>query len=297
MTGPERGFLLLTSQLGNPERKPLTLAQLRVLANRVEMMEKTVQIRDLEPGDLLALGYGREMAERIVALFEEEELLDRYLRRGKGSGCYPLTRVTEGYPLVVRRRLGLDAPGCIWYKGDIFLMDRPKISLVGSRLLRKENERFAAEVGRQAAVQGYTLVSGNAVGADMTAQEACLDAGGTVISVLATELEQHRERKGVLYLTEDSYDQPFSAQRALSRNRVIHSLGEKTLVAQSGLEKGGTWDGSVRNLRFNWSPVFCFDDGSEAAFRLEQMGATLIGLEKLKDLAALAPENLNLFEQ
>ena len=297
MTGPERGFLLLTSQLGNPERKPLTVAQLRVLANRVEMMKKTVQIRDLEPGDLLALGYGREMAERIVALFEEEELLDRYLRRGKGSGCYPLTRVTEGYPLVVRRRLGLDAPGCLWYKGDVTFLNRPKISLVGSRMLCTANEAFAREVGRQAAVQGYTLVSGNAVGADMTAQEACLDAGGTVISVLATELEQHRERKGVLYLTEDSYDQPFSAQRALSRNRVIHSLGEKTLVAQSGLEKGGTWDGSVRNLRFNWSPVFCFDDGSEAAFRLEQMGATLIGLEKLKDLAALAPENLNLFEQ
>ena len=56
MTGPERGFLLLTSQLGNPERKPLTVAQLRLLASRVELMKKPVQIRDLEPGDLLALG-------------------------------------------------------------------------------------------------------------------------------------------------------------------------------------------------------------------------------------------------
>ena len=31
--------------------------------------------------------------------------------------------------------------------------------------------------------------------------------------------------------------------------------------------------------------------------RLEQMGATLIDTEKLQDLAALAPENLTLFEQ
>ena len=297
MTGPERGFLLLTSQLGNPERKPLTVAQLRVLASRVEMMKKPVQIRDLEPDDLLELGYGREMAERIVALFEDEALLERYLRRGKGSGCHPLTRVTEGYPLSVRRRLGLDAPGCLWYKGDVSLLARPKIALVGSRLLRAANEAFAREVGRQAALQGYTLVSGNAVGADMTAQEACLAAGGTVICVLATELEQHREREGVLYLAEDGFDQPFSAQRALSRNRVIHSLGEKTLAAQSSLEKGGTWDGCVRNLRFNWSPVFCFGDGSEAAARLEQMGATLIGIEKLQDLASLEPENSNLFER
>lgn len=297
MTGPERGFLLLTSQLGNPERKPLTVAQLRLLASRVELMKKPVQIRDLEPGDLLALGYGREMAERIVALLEEEELLDNYLRKGQGSGCYPLTRVTVGYPVAVRRRLGLDAPGCLWYKGDVSLLNRPKISLVGSRMIRSANEAFAREVGRQAAIQGYTLVSGNAVGADMIAQESCLAAGGTVISVLATELDQHRERERVLYLVEDGFDHPFSAQRALSRNRVIHSLGEKTLAAQCSLEKGGTWDGCVRNLRFGWSPVFCFDDGSEAMSRLEQMGATLIGIEKLQALAALAPENLTLFEQ
>lgn len=297
MTGPERGFLLLTSQLGNPERKPLTVAQLRLLATRAGQMQQPEQIRELAPEDLRELGYGPEMAERIVALLNEEELLDAYLRRGKRQDCVPFTRVTEGYPTVVRRRLGLDAPGCLWCKGDLSLLHRPKISLVGSRVLRSTNEAFAREVGYQAAIQGYTLVSGNAVGADLVAQEACLEAGGTVISVLATELNAYRERDRMLYLSEDCFDQPFSAQRALSRNRVIHSLGEKTLVAQSGLEKGGTWDGCVRNLRFSWSPVFCFDDGSEAVKRLGNMGATLIGLEKLQNLAALAPENLTLFEQ
>ena len=297
MTGPERGFLLLTSQLGNPERKPLTVAQLRLLASRAEMMKKPTQIRDLEPGDLLELGYGQEMARRILALLAEEELLERYLRRGVNRGCVPLTRVTPGYPTVVRKRLGLDAPGCLWCKGDLSLLDRPKIALVGSRALNRTNEAFAREVGRQAAIQGYTLVSGNAVGADMTAQQACLEAGGSVISVVATELEQHRLRERVLYLAEDGFDQPFSAQRALSRNRVIHSLGEKTLAAQATLEKGGTWDGCVRNLRFGWSPLFCFDDGSKAVTRLEQMGASLIVLKQLQDLSALEPENLNLFEQ
>ena len=297
MTGPERGFLLLTGRLGNPERKPLTVAQLRLLASRAEMMKKPTLHRDLEATDLLELGYGPEMAERILALLGADALLDRYLRRGSNRGCVPLTRVTPGYPTVVRKRLGLDAPGCLWCKGDLSLLDRPKIALVGSRGLNRTNEAFAREVGRQAALQGYTLVSGNAVGADMTAQQACLEAGGTVISVVATELEWHRQQERVLYLAEDGYDQPFSAQRALSRNRVIHSLGEKTFAAQSTLEKGGTWDGCVRNLRFGWSPVFCFDDGSEAMNRLEQMGATLIGFEHLRDLAILEPENMNLFEQ
>lgn len=295
MTGPERGFLLLTSQLGNPERKPLTAAQLRVLTSRAELMEKPTQIRVLEPADLQKLGYGREMAERIVSLFGEEELLDAYLRRGAGRDCVPLTRITAGYPVEVRKRLGLDAPGCLWSKGDISLLDNPKIALVGSRLLNRPNEDFARETGRQAAKQGYVLVSGNAVGADQAAQQACLDAGGSVISVLATELDKHPERERTLYLAEDGFDLAFSAQRALSRNRVIHSLGRKVVAAQATLEKGGTWDGCVRNLRFGWSPVFCFNDGSEAAKRLEQMGATLIGMDDLSDLAALRSENNGLF--
>ena len=297
MTGPERGFLLLTSQLGDPERKPLTVAQMRLLATRVEQMARPRVDRDLSPQDLVELGYGWEMAHRIVKLLSEEALLDRYLRRAAKQGCGPLTRVSEGYPPVVRQRLGLDSPGCLWYKGDLSLLNRPKISLVGSRVLRSENIAFAREAGRQAALQGFALVSGNAAGADSEAQNACLEAGGTVISVVAFELERHRERERVLYLAEDGFDLPFSAQRALSRNRVIHSLGQKTIVAQSGLEKGGTWDGTVRNLRFGWSPVFCFDDGSLAMDRLMQMGADPIGVKDLTDLSALKPGNMSLFDQ
>ena len=36
MTGPEQGFLLLTSSLGDPHRKPLTVPQFRELAKRVQ---------------------------------------------------------------------------------------------------------------------------------------------------------------------------------------------------------------------------------------------------------------------
>ena len=40
--------------------------------------------------------------------------------------------------------------------------------------MRQENRTFAEEVGRQAALQGLTLVSGNARGADRAAQESCV---------------------------------------------------------------------------------------------------------------------------
>lgn len=287
MTAGERGFLLLTSHLGNPERKALTTAQLRILADRIKNAEIPGEDRELSAKDLIALGCSRETAQNIVKLLEEEMLLKHYLHRGKQMDCIPVTRLSEGYPLILRQRLGLDSPGCLWAKGDIRILQTPAIALVGSRDLREENRSFAQEVGRYAAERGITLISGNARGADRTAQDACLEAGGRVISVVADELSRQPLRRNVLYLSEDGFEEPFSPQRALSRNRCIHALGQLVFVAQCSLGKGGTWDGTVKNLRFGWSSVACFRDGSEASIQLEQMGAYLIGTEEIQDFSNL----------
>jgi len=291
----ERGFLLLTSHLGDPERKPLTVPQLRVLADRMQNLKAPAEDRDLCVSDLLSIGYNREMSRRILNLLSQEEELDYYLNRGKQAGCIPITRVDPKYPLILRQRLGLDGPGCLWVKGDISILDTPAISLVGSRELRLPNAVFAEAVGSHAARQGLALVSGNARGADRTAQKAALNADGTVISIVADELSRQPLREGILYVSEEDFDAPFSTQRALSRNRCIHAMGRMTFVAQSDHGKGGTWDGTVKNLRHNWSPVACFRDGSEAFLQLEQMGAFLITEEDLSDISALINAELKLF--
>jgi predicted Rossmann fold nucleotide-binding protein DprA/Smf involved in DNA uptake len=251
----------------------------------------------MEASDLMGMGYGREMAERIISLLDDAVLLKHYLRRGQRAGCIPLSRISEEYPASVHNRLGTDAPGCLWVKGNLELLTRPAVALVGSREIGKENLAFAREVGRQAARQGYVLVSGNARGADRAAQESCLAAGGEVICVVADELERHTPRKNMLYISEDGFDLPFSAQRALSRNRVIHCMGLRTFVAQAGYQHGGTWDGTVRNLRFGWSPVYCFCDGSPAVALLGEMGAEEIRLDDLNDISALPIRFFGLFDQ
>lgn len=296
MRGAERGFLLLCSQLGDPERRVLTVPQIRTLAKRVRENPDGKADRTLELADLKRLGYGVEMAQRILDLLGQEDLLEHYLRQGRRAGCVPVTRVTEGYPLLLRKRLGADSPGCLWAKGDLSMLDQPKIALVGSRDLNPENLHFAAEAGRQAARQGYVLVSGNARGADRTAQNACLQNGGRVISVVADRLDEKRQQENVLYLSEESFDLPFSAQRALSRNRCIHALGEKTFVAQCTLESGGTWDGTVKNLRYGWSPVYVFADGSDASAALDAMGALSVLPPMLEDIGALPNFQNSLFD-
>ena len=291
MNRRERGFLLLTSHLGDPERKVLTVAQLRALALRMRDMEVPTEDRDLTQSDLLRLGCDRELSKRILSLLEQEDLLDGYLARAEKQNCVPITRVSDKYPQILRQRLGLDSPGCLWARGDVEILNTPAISLVGCRELSEPNREFAEAVGYQAAEQGLTLVSGNARGADRAAQDACLRAGGRVISIVADSLNRFPPRN-MLYLSEDGFDEEFSAQRALSRNRCIHALGRMVFVAQCDLHKGGTWSGTVKNLRFGWSPVACFRDGSEAASQLEQMGAYQIGLADLQDFACLqTPDN------
>lgn len=295
MNPRERGFLLLGSHLGDAERVPLSPPQLRVLSRRVRGREGEKEDRELREEDLTELGFDRELCRRILSLLSQEGRLNDYLRRAEERGCVPVTRVTEGYPLILRQRLGLDSPGTLWALGDLIILNTPAIALVGSRELREVNRAFAAEVGRQAACQGLTLVSGNARGADRTAQEACLAAGGKVISIVADELCRQTPRENLLYLSEEDYDQPFSAQRALSRNRCIHALGRMVFAAQSDLGHGGTWDGTVKNLRFGWSPVACFRDGSEAMARLADMGAYLVDQGDLTDLGALLESSPRLF--
>lgn len=297
MTGPEQGFLLLSSHLGDPQRRVLTVAQLRTLTARVRQMERPPLERELAMEDLISLGYDRSTAQRILSLMSDAQQLQWYVQKGQRQNCYPITRISKDYPPVLKKALGTDAPGCLWAKGDASILATPTISLVGSRDLALSNRDFAREAGRQAALQGYALVSGNARGADKEAQEACLEAGGKVISIVADRLDSHPSRDGILYLSEDGFDLDFSAARALSRNRVIHALGSLVLVAQCALEAGGTWDGTSKNLRHGWSPVYCLDDGSAAAKELECRGAGLIGMRQLADLSALEIKEQNFIDQ
>ena len=293
MTGPEQGFLLLTSQLGDPDRKPLTVAQFRKLTKLAIEARRELTQRDLEVKDLINMGCDVPMAERIFGLLGAANQLREYLHRAECCDCVPITRLNPAYPLLVRQRLGLDSPGVLWAKGDLQLLNRPAVAVIGSRELREENRHFAAAAGRAIADQDYVLVSGNAKGADKCAQEACLDAGGKVISILADSLQKQPLRKNLLYLSLDDFNQGFSAQRALHRNHLIHSMASLTVAAQCTLGKGGTWDGILTNLKNGWNPVCIFDDGSDAAANLQNRGVQTVTADELQDLAALAAQNLN----
>ena len=272
MRPAEQGYLLLCCTLGQKNAEPLRLSELRALRRKMRDVSHKDEKRELSPEDLLALGYPEQTAERIVLLLQRRELLQDYLSLLSREKITPITCISEAYPDRLKR-LRDEAPAVLFAKGDVSILQNRGIALVGSRALRPDNAVFAATVGAQAAQVGYALVSGNAAGADRTAQEAALIAGGSVISFVADRLTKCCAEQNVVYLSEDGEDVPFSTFRALRRNAFIHALADRAYVAQCTYGRGGTWAGARQNLVHGYSPVYVFRDGSEGEKKLCELGA------------------------
>ena len=271
----------------------LSLAQARELSRRARAagIGEEDPFRDVTVKDVRRLGYSEYEAGHIVSLLGRERQLDGYLLAAEKADVAVITRLDARFPQRLREQLGARCPAALFCRGDLRLLQRLCISVVGSRHLASPGAQFAAQAGRLAAREGFTLCSGDAMGADRTAQEACLSNGGSVLIFPATELVYCPIRKNTLYAAEGGFELGFSAQRALGRNRFIHAMGEKTLVAQTSFGKGGTWNGSLDNLQHEYSPLFVFDDGSEGARALCARGATPV--QALTSLQALTPAQLS----
>lgn len=271
----------------------LSLAQARELSRRARAagIGEEDPLRDVTVKDVRRLGYSEYEAGHIVSLLGRERQLDGYLLAAEKADVTVITRLDTRFPQRLREQLGARCPAALFCRGDLELLQSVCVSVVGSRHLASPGAQFAAQAGRLAAREGFTLCSGDAMGADRTAQEACLRGGGSVLIFPATELVYCPARENVLYAAEGGFELGFSAQRALGRNRFIHAMGEKTLVAQTGFGKGGTWSGSLDNLQHEYSPLFVFDDGSEGTRALCARGATPV--QALTSLQALTPAQLS----
>lgn len=294
MRAAEQGLLMLCCKLGQPV-KPLSAAEYRQMEAYVAAMLLTRpgdNFGQVTPKYLASLGYNEEMSKRIVSLLDRSDVLRDYL--AAQPDITVLTRLDERFPHRLRK-LGSDCPAALFCKGDADLLNTRCISAVGSRLLFERGRDFAQQIGELAAEEKFTLVSGGAAGADTVAQEACLRAGGRVISFVPDELTKQEARENVLYCSAYGYDLPFSSARALYRNHLIHALGEKVFVAQCPSTSGGTWSGASANLKRNLSEVYVLADGSDGANALCALGAIAVE-DRLPPISDLLAYQLSIFD-
>jgi DNA processing protein len=300
----ERCLMLLCALPG--EEKPIRESLYRKLFRAAQALgpECTDADAELCHKELIHLGCSAQEADLVLSRLRQQEALDLYLRHLDSQNIQIVTRLSPDYPHRLRETMGDRAPLIFYCSGNTGLFSCPCISLVGSRQLKNQGKQFSALVGDQIAVQGYTYCSGGAVGADTVGFQAAIDAGGSAVVFLADSLlaNSHRslyngplQEGRLLLVSEHGPEEAFSTPRALSRNHFIHALGQKVLVAQSDYGTGGTWHGTIDNLKAGWSPVFVYDTGEPGANGLIERGAIPVGREALFDLQGLCQEQTSLF--
>jgi len=144
-------------------------------------------------------------------------------------------------------------PPELFYRGDLSLLQRPKVSIVGTRTPALYTQQMTEQIAKALAKRGVCVVSGAAMGVDALAHEA---AGvDNTIAVLGCGLDIRYpavnstliasiEEKGLLL---SQFNDGFRATRwsFVVRNELVVALGEMLIVAEADIGSG-----SLRSAAF-----------------------------------------------
>jgi DNA processing protein len=139
-----------------------------------------------------------------------------------------------------------DAPPVLSAIGDIGLLGRSALAVVGARDASAAGRRFAGDLSRGLGAAGFVIASGLAKGIDAAAHAAALDTG--TIAVLAGGIDQvyppqnaelHREiaARGLL-LAESPFGAPPLARAFPRRNRIVSGLSLGVVVIEAAGRSG-----------------------------------------------------------
>ena len=134
----------------------------------------------------------------------------------------------------------------IFYKGNLALLKRRKISIVGSRKPTPYARNVTFDLAKKLANRGFVIVSGGAIGIDAVAHKAA--GAENTIMVAATGLDmrypavnkgviEEIERKG-LVLSQFQEGERSRAYHFPLRNELTVALGEVLIVAYADVKSG-----------------------------------------------------------
>lgn len=182
-----------------------------------------------------------------------------------------------------------DPPVLIYYKGVPIGKNHDKaIACVGTRKPTKLSYNIMNYLIPQLVEEGYSIVSGLALGSDRLAHISALMCGGTTIAVLAHGLDQVSPKKNKR-LADDILDNggtliseyPIGIKpenfRYINRNRLIVGLVKGLIVGECA-KKSGTMH-SVEFSKENNRNIFCANPGT--IITEEQEGVKLLLEDKI----------------
>ncbi|GAC1521142.1 MAG: hypothetical protein NVS3B14_22680 [Ktedonobacteraceae bacterium] len=237
-----------------------------------------------------------------------------------------LTVLDSNYPKLLKTALKREqTPPVLFYAGDLRILERKTIAVIGSRSAGEESLEFTRVVSAYFAQQGANVISGNARGVDRAAYEGATSTEGCTTVVLPhgirklsgvqiRALQPKIESGNVLLMSQFHPDAQWVVSRAMERNKVVTGLAQVVIVAESDIQ-GGTWEGANGALKQD-RPLYVRQAASALAGnnKLIELGghalswpvddvATMLSpimkesveLQQEKQAAAPRPDQLSLF--
>ena len=191
-----------------------------------------------------------EIATRIIAGPDKERIqvsLDWLANEGNSL----ITLADNNYPTLLLEIS--NPPPLLFAKGNLSLLSSPCIAMVGSRSSTPQGDKNAEDFAKALSEQGFTIVSGMALGIDGAAHRGALKAkdahgSGNTIAVVGTGLDivypsKHRDlaheivKKGLM-ISEFAIGTPSKPQNFPRRNRIISGLSLGCLVIEANIQSG-----------------------------------------------------------
>lgn len=141
-----------------------------------------------------------------------------------------------------------DPPDRMWVTGDVTLLSRPAVAIVGSRRGTAAGRTMAKKIAAGLAQRGVVVVSGCAYGVDAEAHRGALEMGGATVAVLGggldvaapagnRKLAARIAREGCLASEYPPGVEP-QKHHFPKRNRIIAGLCRIVVVAEAAARSG-----------------------------------------------------------
>lgn len=141
-------------------------------------------------------------------------------------------------------------PKCIYYAGDIEIMNRNKsVAIIGSRTCSDHARQLAFEAGKMAAEKRINVVNGLAIGCDTAALLGALDYNGKCVAIMPGGLNQIYPKQneklaeriintGGCLISEYSPDTKPQKYTFVERDRIQSSVSQGILVIEATNNSG-----------------------------------------------------------
>jgi predicted Rossmann fold nucleotide-binding protein DprA/Smf involved in DNA uptake len=277
--------VLLTSRLASDGVQPLKASEFWRLLGAVGAAgsllgsDESVLVRDhgLDPA----------LAQRVVALLGRVTTIAIEIDALHQSGIDTLTPFDEHYPQRYLDRLGAGAPPVLHAVGALELLDRAGAGIVADLDTSDEGVDAACALAARAVELGLPVANGGGSGIDRATMDTTLDAGGSVVGILADSLvrtaRQPALRRAIyggttVLCTPYRPDAGATPVASAGRLKLIYAQAACTVVIATAEGSGATWAAATAALKEGHGPVAVWrgpgDGPGNAA--LEQLGATPI---------------------